>query len=97
MTESRPVRLALIQFESELGNPAKNTERACQMIAEAAEAGADLVLLPELFSTGYQLNAIGPILGDLVEPVDGPRCARCRRRPGPAGATLPPAWPSPAS
>ena len=60
MTESRPVRLALIQFESELGNPAKNTERACQMIAEAAEAGADLVLLPELFSTGYQLNAIGP-------------------------------------
>ncbi|MVX60765.1 acyltransferase [Enterorhabdus mucosicola] len=72
MTESRPVRLALIQFEAELGNPAKNTERACQMIAEAAEAGADLVLLPELFSTGYQLNAIGPILGDLVEPVDGP-------------------------
>ena len=72
MTESRPVRLALIQFEAELGYPAKNTERACQMIAEAAEAGADLVLLPELFSTGYQLNAIGPILGDLVEPVDGP-------------------------
>ncbi len=53
MTESRPVRLALIQFEAELGNPAKNTERACQMIAEAAEAGADLVLLPDRFSPAH--------------------------------------------
>lgn len=72
MTESRPVRLALVQFEGELGDVAANTEAACRLIAEAGERGADLVLLPELFSTGYQLNAIGPRLGELTEPVDGP-------------------------
>lgn len=72
MTEPRPVRLALVQFEAQLGQVRENTERACRMIAEAGAAGADLVLLPELFSTGYQLNAIGPVLGDLVESVDGP-------------------------
>ena len=72
MTESRPVRLALVQFEGALAAVRENTEQACRLIREARAAGADLVLLPELFSTGYQLNAIGPVLGDLVEPVGGP-------------------------
>lgn len=72
MIEPRPVKLALVQFEAALGRVRENTERACELIAEAGAAGADLVLLPELFSTGYQLNVIGPQLSDLVESVDGP-------------------------
>ena len=42
------------------------------MIAEAAAEGADLVVLPELFSTGYELNIVGPHVPELAEPVDGP-------------------------
>ena len=42
------------------------------MIAEAAAQGADLVVLPELFSTGYELNIVGPHVPELAEPVDGP-------------------------
>ena len=64
--------LALVQFESVLCDPAANTEKACRMIAEAAAKGADLVVLPELFSTGYQLNSVGPHIPELAEPVDGP-------------------------
>ena len=64
--------LALVQFESVLCDPAANTEKACRMIAEAAAEGADLVVLPELFSTGYELNIVGPHIPELAEPVDGP-------------------------
>lgn len=56
----RTVHLALVQFESVLCDPAANTQKACRMIAEAAAEGADLVVLPELFSTGYELNIVGP-------------------------------------
>lgn len=73
MTETtRTAHLALVQFESVLCDPAANAEKACRMIAEAAAQGADLVVLPELFSTGYQLNIVGPRIPELAEPVDGP-------------------------
>ena len=63
---ARTVHLALVQFESVLCDPAANTQKACRMIAEAAAEGADLVVLPELFSTGYELNIVGP---HVPEPV----------------------------
>lgn len=70
--EQRVVHLALVQFESVLCDPKANTDKACRMIAEAAEQGADLVVLPELFSTGYELNIVGPHVPELAEPLDGP-------------------------
>lgn len=73
MTEKkRTAHLALVQFESVLCNPAANTEKACRMIAEAAAQGADLVVLPELFNTGYELNIVGPHIPELAEPDNGP-------------------------
>ncbi|OUO90603.1 acyltransferase [Gordonibacter sp. An230] len=69
--EKRAAHLALIQFESVLCDTAVNVEKACRMIAEAAAQGADLVVLPELFSTGYQLDIVGPRMPELAEPVDG--------------------------
>lgn len=64
--------LALIQFESVLCDTVANTQKACEMIGAAGAQGADLVVLPELFSTGYQLNIVGPRIAELAEPVDGP-------------------------
>ncbi|MCI8633527.1 MAG: acyltransferase [Lachnospiraceae bacterium] len=70
------VRLALIQFESKLGSPAENRKRAEEMIRTAAKKGAELICLPELFSTGYNLDIIGRDIAQLAEPLSGPTIIR---------------------
>ena len=65
-------RLALVQFEAKLCDTVANTKKACDMIAEAGKNGADLVILPELFSTGYELNIVGPHIAEMAETTDGP-------------------------
>lgn len=47
------MRLALAQLEIQSGAVAANRERAQEAIADAAERGADLVALPEIFNVGY--------------------------------------------
>lgn len=77
-TKRTPMKIALVQFEGEVCEVEANTAHACELIAEAARNGADLVALPELFSTGYNLNIIGPRILDLIEPVDGPTVTALR-------------------
>lgn len=80
MTEiEHTAHLALVQFESTLCDVVANTEKACRMIADAAARGADMVVLPELFSTGYQLDVVGPRIVELAEPVDGPTVLALRK------------------
>lgn len=66
------MKIALVQFGGVLGDVPANTVHAVDMIAEAAAQGADMVVLPELFSTGYHLDTVGPRMVDLAEPLDGP-------------------------
>ncbi|MFC7006921.1 carbon-nitrogen family hydrolase [Halalkalicoccus salilacus] len=47
------MRLALAQLGVEGGEPETNLERALEAIDDAAERGADLVALPEIFTVGY--------------------------------------------
>src|SRR5215212_11950736 len=47
------MRLALAQINSVVGDLAGNRDRVVARIGEAREAGADLVLFPELVVTGY--------------------------------------------
>lgn len=54
------VKIALVQFQSKLNCPDENVEKACGMIAQAASQGAKIVCFPELFSTGYNLDIVGP-------------------------------------
>ncbi len=61
------VKLALIQFQSLLGDVESNTEKAAKMCTEAASKGANVICLPEMFSTGYNLNLIGDSLYYLSE------------------------------
>ena len=50
------VTITLVQMNSLLGKPAENFERASASIEEAARRGSDLVVLPELWSTAYDLE-----------------------------------------
>ena len=52
----KTLTLALAQIDLALGNPAKNLETARAKITEARARGADIIVLPELWSTAYDLE-----------------------------------------
>jgi omega-amidase len=52
----KPLTIALAQIDLALGNPTKNLAAARAKIAEAKARGADIVALPELWSTAYDLE-----------------------------------------
>lgn len=58
------LKIALVQFEIALGAPEKNARRLRFHLAEAKAAGADLALLPELWSTGYDLERATELASD---------------------------------
>jgi predicted amidohydrolase len=49
------LRVALGQFDVHAGDPAHNVQRVRVLAGEAAERGADLLVLPEMWATGYDL------------------------------------------
>lgn len=55
---SRKVNIGIIQMESKLGDVKHNVNKAVKYIKEAAEKGANIVCLPELFTTGYNLEIL---------------------------------------
>ncbi|MEU5219357.1 carbon-nitrogen hydrolase family protein [Streptomyces sp. NPDC020807] len=63
------LRTALLQSSGELGDVAANLKILDEAAGRAAAAGADVLLAPELFLTGY---AIGDAMARLAEPADGP-------------------------
>ncbi|OYT42308.1 MAG: hypothetical protein B6U86_00620 [Candidatus Altiarchaeales archaeon ex4484_43] len=54
----------LAQIDIELGNKEANLDKAVRIIEES---NADLILFPELFTTGFDFNN----LADLAEPLNG--------------------------
>jgi len=53
-------------------DPQENLQRAGRRVAEAAQSGAQIVCLPELFRTQYFCQREDAALFDLAEPVPGP-------------------------
>jgi predicted amidohydrolase len=53
-----PVRVAVVQFDPQVGmqNREANLRRSLELALEAANDGANLIVLPELSSTGYFFN-----------------------------------------
>lgn len=51
-----PLKVSLAQFDVTVGKPQTNLETVRLMAAEAARRGSQLLVLPELWSTGYDLE-----------------------------------------
>jgi N-carbamoylputrescine amidase len=65
------VRVALVQMRCS-ESPGENLERAAAHIESAADRGAQLVCLQELFRSRYPCQDEDPARFDLAEPVPGP-------------------------
>src|ERR1700751_5991584 len=72
---SEPFNIALIQMRSD-PQPEANLDKALARIRQAADAGAQIVCLPELFRTPYFCQREDPALFDLAEPIPGPSTER---------------------
>src|SRR5262245_48338327 len=69
--EPRPFHAGLIQMRLST-DPDDNLSRACALLHAAAERGASVACLPELFRTQYFCQAEDPARFDLAEPIPGP-------------------------
>lgn len=56
MSDHTTITITLVQIDCPLGKPAENFERAEEFVAEAGQRNSDLVVLPELWSTAYDLE-----------------------------------------
>lgn len=56
---NRKVKVALGQIASRLGDVEYNVKKAGAFIAQASSKGADIICLPELYATGYNMSMLG--------------------------------------
>ncbi|MBZ5573374.1 MAG: carbon-nitrogen hydrolase [Acidobacteriia bacterium] len=68
-------RVGLIQM-SATSDPGQNLQRAIEHVRKAADQGAQVVCLPELFQTQYFCQREDASLFDLAESIPGPTSAR---------------------
>jgi N-carbamoylputrescine amidase len=67
--------LGLIQMRCE-PDPGRNLEHAAAMIEQAAQGGANVICLPELFRSQYFCQRTDPAIFDLAESIPGPTTER---------------------
>lgn len=67
------LELALIQTSLAWQNAEANRRHFADLLEQAR--GADLIVLPEMFTTGFSMNA-----AELAEPEEGPTCAWLREQ-----------------
>lgn len=70
MTSSSTLRVALGEYDIGWHDPDASLDRAARIVEAAAASGSRLVVLPEMCTTGFTMDA------DLAEPIDGPSVAR---------------------
>ena len=79
MSSDRSVRLALVQMRCEKSRE-KNLAEALTQIEAAAEAGAQVVCLPELFLSHYPCQREDPTYFELAETIPGPTTEALQKR-----------------
>ena len=76
----RALRIALAQVAPWLGHPDRNLALHLEQITQARQAGADMIVFPELSLTGYFVRDMVP---DLALPSSAPEIARLLEAAGP--------------
>ena len=71
------IQAAAIQMPCDILDLPTNLQRADELIRSARDAGSELVVLPELFNTGYSLC---PDFGPCSETAEGPTLSYLRQR-----------------
>jgi predicted amidohydrolase len=69
MNTAKTIRIAAVQMFSINGQVDRNLSHAAPFVAEAEGKGAELILLPEFMSTGYELT---DAIWEVAEPPYGP-------------------------
>lgn len=75
----RQFKIALVQYQSVLGDFQKNADRAVEMVREAAAKRAKIVCFPEMFNTGYNFQLIGDGFHNCGETIDGHTITRLQK------------------
>ncbi len=70
------MRIAAVQLEITLGRPESNISRARGLLAEAKQQGAEIVVLPELWTTGYDLERAAELAINLTSDNEISKLAR---------------------
>jgi N-carbamoylputrescine amidase len=65
-----------------------NMERAVTLVRQAADKGAQIICLPELFLSNYFCQRVDPALFDLAEPIPGPHTERLGKLAAETGTVL---------
>ncbi|MGH3447322.1 MAG: nitrilase-related carbon-nitrogen hydrolase, partial [Nocardioidaceae bacterium] len=76
------MRISLAQMDSRLGDIDANVERAEHVVASAVAEGADLVVFPELYLSGYSLGSVD---ADLTMRPDDARIQKLAQAAGQTG------------
>ena len=69
--KSSPIRVTVIQNSPQFGAPEKNRKEVEDLLFSQEDPSAGLIVLPELFATGYQFVSKDEV-ASLAEPEDGP-------------------------
>ena len=67
-------KIACVQMEARVGEADRNVERSAAFVRQAAEAGANLVVLPELCNSGYAFQSREEAFSLAEELPSGPAC-----------------------
>jgi predicted amidohydrolase len=77
----------VLQMAAHTGELPANVDRLAELVRKHAD-GAELVVAPELVTSGYDLDVLARRGRELAEPLDGPTAARVSELATETGATL---------
>ncbi len=69
LVQARAMKITLAQLDVTPGDPVGNLSRLAAAHAEASTAGADLVIIPEMSDTGYDLSLVRGSAGKVRDEV----------------------------
>jgi predicted amidohydrolase len=66
------MKLGLVQMDCRIGDKTYNVNKALDFIGQAGKQQVNMIVFPEMFSTGYNTEILGKRYQELAEDPDGP-------------------------